>query len=42
VNDQTAARSSFTDYVEPIWMQELATGLSIRAHFIVSGNGRGV
>ncbi len=42
MNDQIAARSSFTDYVEPIWFQELGTGLAIRAHFIVSGNVRDV
>ncbi len=42
MNDQVAARSSFTDYVEPIWFQELGTGLAIRAHFVISGNVRDV
>lgn len=42
MNEQTSVRTEFTDFVEPVWFQELSSSLAVRAQFVVSGNVRDV
>ncbi len=42
MNEQTSVRTAFTDFIEPVWYQELASSLAVRAQFVISGNVRDV
>ncbi|MEM9044932.1 MAG: AAA family ATPase [Pseudomonadota bacterium] len=42
MDDQQQDASAFLDFAAPAWFSELATGLSIRSQFILTGNVRDV
>ena len=42
MNDQTHNPAEFIDYEAPVWCQEIASGLSVRSQFIITGNVRDV
>ncbi|MEM9145476.1 MAG: AAA family ATPase [Pseudomonadota bacterium] len=40
MNEQSPIEAPATDALQPAWMEEVLSGLSVRAHFLLSGNIR--